>query len=127
MKIYRGPSTKQIWDELPDEVDTKDLSGSLKSWTDNICIRVNITKDGTERQAVAYFVLEESDVVSLYQTLVQGWKEKARALEKSADEVSSLKKTIESIRDAVSDAELDGEKETLSKITSIVNNALKNK
>ena len=124
MKVYRGPSTKEIWDDSHEIVDRKDLSKGLGPWTDTTSIKVNITKDISERQAIAHIEFAEADVLGLYQAMVQGWKEEAQALKEMRKEVHFLRQALREIHEKASYAEIFGETETLSQINTVVNNTL---
>lgn len=80
MKVYRGPSTKPLSDEQHELVSKVDISEVVSLWHDSLVIRVNVTKELAERQAVAHIVLEAADVLKLHSTLIQGLQARSDAL-----------------------------------------------
>jgi hypothetical protein len=54
MKIYRGPSTKEFEDPSHEEVAAFNLNSDTEDWHESLTLRANVTKDGTERRAVAH-------------------------------------------------------------------------
>ena len=70
MKVYRGPSSKHFSDdthELVSRVQPQELEDGIRS---NALIRFNITKDGTERQAVCTAQFEDADVIPMISGLL---------------------------------------------------------
>lgn len=72
MKVYRGPSTVEFGHESHELVDSADAAGIAQLWHDCVILRVNISKDAQQRQAVAHIELEAADVVALHAKLVTG-------------------------------------------------------
>lgn len=70
MKIYRGPKTKRFDDDSHILVDEKQL-GVSGTWEKDKNIIFNITKDGTEREAVGTIRFSEEDIEKLYFSLIQ--------------------------------------------------------
>jgi len=128
MKIYRGPKSKDFGDNSHELVDTKDLSSDTERWTVSKIVETNITKDGIERQAVTNIVLEEGDVVALYQGLIKGWQEKIGTFDALTKEALEQKQALNQIYRIVrlrNPKEADAE--VITKIMSIAESVLNEK
>ena len=80
MKIFRGPSSKSLQDdshELVSEVDTA-MSGSFIDGS--VVLVANITKEPTERQAVAHIEFDAEDILSLHRRLLTGLASQSKCL-----------------------------------------------
>ncbi len=128
MKIYRGPKSKDFGDDSHELTDTKDLSHDTERWTVRKIVETNITKDGIERQAVTNIVLEEGDVVALYQGLIKGWQEKIGAFDALTKEALERKQALDQIyRIARLRNPKEADAEVITKIMSIAESVLKEK
>lgn len=81
MKIFRGPSTKPFDDpshELVAEIDAEKVGIYLNG---TVVLVANITKDPTERRAVAHIQLEAADLIALQRRLWTGLNAKLDELE----------------------------------------------
>lgn len=78
MRVYRGPSSKEFNDDSHEKVDDQDLTCFDRKWTGTLRFRVNVTKDISERQAVAHVELNDSEILSLHKGLVDGLYEKSK-------------------------------------------------
>jgi hypothetical protein len=63
MIVYRGPSTKEFYDDSHEIVDVKKLADSLKPWHSTAKVAVNLSKDGIERQAVGTIEFDPNDIL----------------------------------------------------------------
>lgn len=80
MRVYRGPNSSELYDDYKfriineghEIVDNIDLSKDSDLWVGEKTIRINITKSPDLRKAVAHIILNENDVVALYQGLMKG-------------------------------------------------------
>lgn len=80
MKIYRGPSTKPLWDnthELVSSIPSEKLEASIR---DGTYIKFNITKDNNERQAVCTAFFDNEDIVPMINGLMSKLKSQQMAL-----------------------------------------------
>lgn len=72
MRIFRGPSTKDLSDDSHEEVASINLSEVLPPWDSAVHVRANITKDAIERQAVAHVEFTRDDLLALHGRFVEG-------------------------------------------------------
>ncbi len=101
MKIYRGPKGKKFrhtytenikvaGDDDHKFVDSIDLSNQVNPWSGETYVAVNVTKKGDERQSVVHIVLEENDVIALFQGLMKGLREKRELWEEAFTILNSI-------------------------------------
>ena len=120
MKIYRGPSSKEFSDDLHELVDTKDLGG-IAPWVGSFCFPVNITKDPSERQAVAHLDIQEADVLNLYQAMIKGWEQRVQTHDLLDREVRALREALSQIRISASVGKSTSDSEMFTEIMAIAN------
>src|SRR5687767_5032093 len=101
MEVYRGPQSQPFtssnspsvqFNEGVDHelVDAKDLSKEVEPWVRKTVISAKISKNAQERHAVAHIVLEEKDVIALFQGLMNGLLKRRQDADEASEELSSL-------------------------------------
>jgi hypothetical protein len=98
MKIYRGPSERQFYDDMHQKVAQIDLSKDVAPWLQRKLIRVNISKKGYERSAVAHIEIEAADVLALCRGLIEGCKSKPTVCESYKPQISALRTVLGDIQ-----------------------------
>lgn len=97
MKIYRGPSSKDLSDDSHEQVDEQDLSNSKEKWVGSKKFKVNITKNILARQSVAHVELMDKDILSLHQGLISGIYDKALQVDWLTIKVKYYESALEKI------------------------------
>lgn len=107
MKVYRGPYSKPFWDdshEFVSRIQPEELEKGIRS---DALIRFNITKDGTERQAVCTARFEDEDMIPMISGLLSRLSSQQERLaeikEIMNDETADNDQKINAIRTALSD------------------------
>ena len=106
MKIYRGPSTKSFYDnthEFVARVSPKALEEGVRKKAN---IQFNITKNGTQREAVCTAVVEDADLIPLASGLLARLTLQQECLAKikeiMADKTTDDDDKVSAIREALS-------------------------
>ncbi|RYY84787.1 MAG: hypothetical protein EOO15_18555 [Chitinophagaceae bacterium] len=81
MKIFRGPSTKSLDDPAHELVSEIDLEKAASFIENSIFVISNITKEPTERQAVAHLQLDGADLSALNKRFIAGLLAKSAELD----------------------------------------------
>jgi hypothetical protein len=89
MKVYRGPDSKPYSDDTHEHVST--VSGQVlhKGLAMRAPIKVNISKDARERQAVCHLLFEEEDFVPLIEALLVRMKDHQKTLRQMRTAIQS--------------------------------------
>lgn len=88
MYIWRGPSSKPFYDDSQRMVASVELSEVVPAWHSTVRVKVNITKDGHERRAVAHVEFTKEDALALHQSFMQGLLERSSELAVEFQEVA---------------------------------------
>jgi hypothetical protein len=102
MRMFSGPSTvefqysftpgvKMSGGQGHECVDAINLSDQPRVWSGEIRIQVNLNKEHELRQSVGHIILNEDDVIALYQGLMKGLQEKQCLAEEAAQVIAKLK------------------------------------
>jgi hypothetical protein len=124
MKIYRGPSTKDLSDDTHELVAQKDLTPDSAPWHARTRVRVNISKDAHERQAVAHIEFEPADVFALEKSLWEGLKKRSDELDVIKQELATLRSAMKEICNIAILGDLSGDPNAITKVRSKAKSAL---
>lgn len=98
MKLYRGPASKDFSDDSHELVAKHDFSKEKITWTEQVRVRLNASKEAYERQSVAHVAVDQNDVLALYEGLVAGLVEKANRLAEVEERELALRGALRSVK-----------------------------
>lgn len=97
MKIYRGPSSKDLSDDAHELVARANIKELLSAWHETAVIRANISKDAVERQAVAHVIIDVNDTLALHTRLLEGLLVRSANLDKAEARLANIVRTLNRI------------------------------